>query len=210
MRTVLRFLCAAAILLIPLTGCDNYSLLENYDRTGGLSLTSSSASVESNGTIRLYAAGGTEPYTWMLVDNELAYIDPLNRLGAISNSEYTAGNSIGSISVRLRDSAGNTENAIITVIPPSPTDLAVSTNWPHSKLTLNWTFTNPDQINGFTIFRSKDGGPFVEVTTIGSNIRSYDDTDLSYATPYTYYLQAVNGAYRSRPTAQIQRTTPNW
>lgn len=207
MRTVLCFLCAAAALLIPLTGCDNYSLLENYDRTGGLSLTSSSASVESDGTIRLYAAGGTEPYTWMLVENELAYIDPLNRLGAISNSEYTAGNSIGSISVRLRDSAGNTENAIITVIPPSPPDLSVSTYFLHNRLTLNWTFTCPDQINGFTIFRSKDGEPFVEVTTTGSGISTYIDTGLSAHTPYTYYLQAVNGAYRSRPTAQIQGTT---
>jgi len=206
MRKQVLFLISVAGLLVTLSGCDNYSLLDGFDRTGGLSLAAASSSLEQGGSTDLYAAGGKPPYSWMLVEKDLAYLDAGNRLGSIAGSSYTAGNSIGTIAVLIRDNAGNTAEAVITVLPPPPTGLTVDPSGAN-KLVLNWAFANPGHISGFVVYRALVGTPFVEVTTLGSGITTYLDTGLTPNTTYSYYLQAVNGTYRSRPSGQDTDTT---
>lgn len=80
-----------------------------------------------------------------------------------------------------------------TPTPPSaPTELsatAVST----SQIDLAWTDTSDDE-SGFVIDRSGDGVSYASVITVGAEVTSYSDTDLTPNTQNWYQVAAVNDA----------------
>ncbi len=77
-NAAMRYILIFFLFLVTLSGCDNYSLLDGFNRTGGLSLAAASPSLEQGGSTDLYAAGGQPPYSWMLVEKDLVYLDAGN------------------------------------------------------------------------------------------------------------------------------------
>ncbi len=62
-----------------------------------------------------------------------------------------------------------------------------------SQLFLRWQDTSSNE-SAFLIERSRDGAPFVPVTTVGANVTSFIDTGLDSATWYFYRVSSMNGA----------------
>jgi len=142
----------------------------------------------------------------MVLKGDQYYTDPANEIGSISADNYTAGNSIGTVTVRLRDNAGTIKEAVITVIPPAPTGITVVPAGANT-LKITWLFIYFDQITNFKIFRSSGGAAYVEISTQANNKREYLNSGLSAATEYTYYLQTVAGTFLSLSTIPTTATT---
>ncbi len=208
MRARPSCIAAACIALVLLAGCDSFSLIESFSTE--LTLDVASSTLQQGATTLLYPAGGTEPYTWMILKGDQFYTDTVNETGTITDNKYTAGDSIGTVTVRLRDSAGKTQEKVITIIPPAP---GLSTPIPagNQKLSFTWTFPNAERISKFKIFRSSGGSPFTEIVNLPNSATGFTDENplLSTATTYTYYIIAIAGTYESLPSAQKSEKTNN-
>ncbi len=65
-----------------------------------------------------------------------------------------------------------------------------------SYISLSWNYSK--NVNGYKVYRSKNGGSYELVTTLGSSASSYDDYNISYGETYEYTVCAyvtINGAY---------------
>jgi len=66
-----------------------------------------------------------------------------------------------------------------------------------SQINLSWT-DNSSNEQGFRIERAPGGTTnFVEITTVGANVSTYQNTSLSSSTSYTYRVRAYNGSSNS-------------
>ena len=84
----------------------------------------------------------------------------------------------------------------VLTAPVAPSNVAVgqSSVNPQSQLTVNWQ-DNSSNETGFEIFRSLDRGKtFSQVATVGPNVITWQDTGLTPATAYYYYVEAYNAA----------------
>jgi len=214
MRARPSLIAAACIALVLLAGCDSYSLLDSFtiaeppaaepepEPTTPVELTlniESSNPLQPGDSIQLYPAGGTVPYTWELSGlPEGFYPDTYtdNITGTITDNKYTAGHSIGKITVRLRDIAGKTQEKVITVIPPTPVLSAIAPLG-SKVLKFYWTFPNNDLIDNFQIWRSSGGSTFTKIAEPLKNERYFENTGLTTGTMYTYYIIAIKGTYES-------------
>src|SRR5262249_38952813 len=98
----------------------------------------------------------------------------------------------------------NEQSAITTL--NSPTSLNATTV-SSSQISLTWT-DNSSSESGFKIERSPvDNSHYTEVATVGANIASYSDTDLSQNTKYYYRVRAYNAVATSGYTAEKSATT---
>lgn len=97
-------------------------------------------------------------------------------------------------------------SAIITYTPlNAPANLTVAPSG-ISKVDLTWTDTSTIE-DGFKVERSKDGGPFMGLSTLAANTQSYSDTNLQ-AGNYIYRVKAFNsGGYSAYATSAT--VTPN-
>jgi hypothetical protein len=91
----------------------------------------------------------------------------------------------------------NTASAttLAAVTPPAAPSNLRATAFSKSQINLTWT-DNASNQNGFEIERCKGSKctNFARVATVGSNVTSYSDTDLSKNTTYRYRARAYNGA----------------
>src|SRR5262249_45206734 len=78
----------------------------------------------------------------------------------------------------------------VTTTPTAPTGLNAST-LSSSQIELHWT-DNSTTETGFEIERSTDGVAFSPLFTVGANINSYTDTDLTSGATYFYRVRASN------------------
>jgi YVTN family beta-propeller protein len=90
-------------------------------------------------------------------------------------------------------------------VPKAPTDLVGTTVSPF-ELNLSWT-DNSDDEYGFKIERKRYGGIYAQVATVGANVTSYNDTELSSYITYYYRIRAYNDAGNSDYSNQVAATT---
>ena len=94
----------------------------------------------------------------------------------------------------------------LDAIPTAPSGLtatAVST----SQINISWT-DNSSNETGFKIERKiGSGGTYAEITTVGANVASYNDTGLSGATTYYYRVRATNAIGDSSYSNEANATT---
>ena len=76
--------------------------------------------------------------------------------------------------------------------PAAPSSLSATTV-SGVQINLSWT-DNSNNETGFKIERSADGVAFSQIATVGANVTSYANSDLSSATPYHYRVRASNGS----------------
>lgn len=94
-------------------------------------------------------------------------------------------------------------------VPSAPSNLtanAVST----SQINLAWTDSANNE-TGFRIERSLNGSSFTEITTVGANVSSFNNTGLAASTNYFYRVRATNSggnsAYSNTASATTQTAT---
>jgi fibronectin type 3 domain-containing protein len=82
--------------------------------------------------------------------------------------------------------------ASIALAPFAPTNLTVAVA-PGAELDLSWT-DNANNETAYEVFRSTNGGPFVQISQLAANTVFYADTDVTSGASYSYYVTAVNSA----------------
>lgn len=111
------------VFLLIAAGCDSFSLLDQFQKglDNGLGLSMEKSSVKPGEVSALYPSGGTAPYTFAVIADSL-YDDGVHATdtGTIANQNYTAGNSIGTVKVRVTDSTGKSAESVITILPWGP------------------------------------------------------------------------------------------
>jgi hypothetical protein len=75
-------------------------------------------------------------------------------------------------------------------VPDAPTNLSLLLNTPTS-VTLSWTDKSTNE-TGFKIEKKIDGGNFTTFATVGANVTSFKESNLSTNSSYTYRVYAYN------------------
>lgn len=94
----------------------------------------------------------------------------------------------------------------IPLAPPAPTNLT-ATAISSTRIDLDWQDNSGDEL-GFRINRSLDGSNFTEVATVGANVTTFSDNNLSPATAFFYQVFAFNNFGNSDPSNIAADTTP--
>ncbi|MDQ3259012.1 MAG: fibronectin type III domain-containing protein, partial [Acidobacteriota bacterium] len=96
--------------------------------------------------------------------------------------------------------------SVIPAPPSAPTGLT-ATAASASQINLSWTDNSNDE-TGFKIERKQGaGGSYAEVTTVGANVTTYNDTGLSATTQYYYRVRAHNAGVNSNYSNEVNATT---
>ncbi|NDD63326.1 MAG: hypothetical protein EBZ36_05020, partial [Acidobacteria bacterium] len=125
--------------------------------------------------------------------------------GLTSNTRYyyqvIAYNSVG-------DSAPTNEASATTLVAPTaPTNLT-ATVVSSTQIDLGWT-DNSNNETGFRIQRRLGTNPlWVEIATVGANVRTYQNTGLTPGQTYIYRVVAYTSVSDSAPTNEVSATTP--
>jgi len=89
--------------------------------------------------------------------------------------------------------------------PTSPSNL-IATAISSSQINLSWQ-DNSNNETGFKIERKIAGGSYSQITTVGANVTSYQNTGLSPNTTYYYRVRAYNDAGNSAYSNEAYATT---
>ena len=77
--------------------------------------------------------------------------------------------------------------------PATPTNLRVTNTGNATSVTIGWNYTsNGAPLTGFQVWRSDNGGAFVQIATVGSTTRSFTNTGLTRGHLYVYEVRAYN------------------
>jgi len=90
--------------------------------------------------------------------------------------------------------------------PPTPPSGLSATATSSSSIDLAWTDNSQDE-DGFDIERSTDGSSFTLLTSLGTNVIEYTDTELTASTTYWYRVSAYNSNGNSAYTNIANATT---
>lgn len=128
----------------------------------------------------------------ILEENITTYTDSNVSVNTIYNYVVLSYNSAGSTWLNGNDAdyISATTEGVITK-PNAPLNMW-GTALSSSSIKLNWT-DNSDNETGFYLYRW-DGTSWIGIKTLGANITTYTDTNLSAATTYYYTIQSYNSA----------------
>jgi FtsP/CotA-like multicopper oxidase with cupredoxin domain len=123
---------------------------------------------------------------------------PAANVTSYTDTTVTPGSSY-SYQVAAQNGSGTSAYAVsatvaVPAIPAAPTNLA-ATLQAGPQVALSWS-DNSNNETGFVIQRSFNGGAFVNLTTVGANVRSYTDRP-AITGSYTYQVAAANGVVLS-------------
>ncbi len=98
---------------------------------------------------------------------------------------------------------------VVPTIPLAPTPPAnlTATAINSTRIDLGWEDNSGDEI-GFRIHRSLDGSSFTEIASVGANVTTFTDNNLSPATTFFYRVFAFNNFGNSDPSNIAGATTP--
>lgn len=94
----------------------------------------------------------------------------------------------------------------IPLAPAAPTNLT-ATAINSTRIDLAWQDNSGDEI-GFRINRSLDGTTFTEIASVGANVTTFSDNNLTPATAFFYQVFAFNNFGNSDPSNIAAATTP--
>jgi hypothetical protein len=100
----------------------------------------------------------------------------------------------------------------LTVVPTIPLAPAAPANLTatainSTRIDLAWEDNSGDEI-GFRVNRSLDGSDFTEIASVGANVTSFSDNNLSPDTTFFYQVLAFNNFGNSSPSNVAAATTP--
>ena len=92
-------------------------------------------------------------------------------------------------------------------VPAAPSSLAIQSA-AYNKIVVGWA-DNSSNENGFRVERSSDGVSYSEVATLGADVRSFSDSNVSARTAYYYRVRAYNSSGTSAYSNTTSVTTPD-
>jgi transcriptional regulator CtsR len=111
--------------------------------------------------------------------------------------------------VRAYNSTGNSaysnQVSTTTSTPDAPSDLSAET-LSYTQIELSWE-DNSNNETGFKIERKKEGGSFSQIGTVGADVTTYKDYDLTANTTYFYRVRAYNSIGNSAYCAEVNAVT---
>lgn len=113
---------------------------------------------------------------------------------------YFGGGASDSLTVSTASLAAPTDPgaAVDTCTPGDSVDVEVT-----------WTASASDAADGYAILRSDGGGPSTVVGTVtGRSSTSFVDTGVTFATSYTYTVEATRASWTSDESSAADITTP--
>jgi hypothetical protein len=194
----------ALLLAFILAGCDKFNLRDQFKL---VDLKAEKSAVSPGETCILYPEGGIPPYSLAIdSENSSLYSDGVHSTnpGAITDATYTAGDSIGIVTILLTDSAGHTAQARVSVLPWEPQDVTAygcGVAGGSKTVVLSWTYTSPGNISGFRIERLQTGDSFEAIGSPAALDRTYTDS-AAYSHPNTYRVYATAGDDYQSPYAE--------
>lgn len=105
------------------------------------------------------------------------------------------------------DSMSSEEVVGRVVLAPSTPGNVSASPLSSRRVRISWTEASQD-VSGFVIERSINGGAFVELISVGSSARSHDDTGLTPGVTYAYRVRAFNAVGSSPNSTDVSATTP--
>lgn len=167
--------------------------------TGGpLSISPSVVSVSENGSVLFSGSGGTPPYTFSIRPDQppgAGSLDP------VINGLYNAINApVGNDAAVIRLSEKDVENgdkaeAVVTIVPAAPTNLAADGVSPGDNTTIRLTWKDNSSYESAYSLERKDGvyGVFSALVSLPPDTEMFEDTGLSPVELYIYRIRAETG-----------------
>jgi hypothetical protein len=200
----LEYLIIIAFILL-FDACDQFSLSDVFRDNGDLSLSLQRNVVQQSESIALYPAGGTGPYSYavMEMENDLSYVGDTASEVSCETNIFTAGNSIGKVTIRLLDAGGKSIDSFVIIRPPAVQSFAVNGVVITNEIEVRWIYTNNEMIDSFRIERSIGGSPFITIASPVSGFMYFKDSGLNPNFTYTYKIYAVSGEFLSKASPPL-------
>lgn len=204
-RYVSIFICIIFLLFMN-AGCDSFSLPDQFSKD--LLLILEKNTVKPGEQSELFPQGGIEPYSLEVIVDNLHDAGYATDPGSITGLIYTAGNSIGTVNIRLTDDLDNSYRAQITILPWQPQNFSADGSFGGpTDVELNWAYDAPGYIGGFRIMRSSAVEAFVKIADLDNDIREATD-DAASPQENIYRLYAVAGEFLSAYAERSAKGNP--
>ncbi|MFT4847488.1 MAG: putative esterase [Sediminicola sp.] len=157
---------------------------------------------------------GTTVYT---IGTTSASVNAQNNRNSSANINGVKPNASGEVYVVMSKAAGSPAGYLngfsmssvygADEVPAPPRSLKAALSG--SSVALTW-IDAPYNEDGFNIYRSEtSSGPYTQIGTVGADIESYSDGNISEGVTYYYVVSAYNGVGESAYSAEYSFTAPN-
>ena len=181
-----------ALIILILTACQEFSVMGafrlNTSSTEALTLDLERTRLPQWGLMTLTPTGGTPPYKYSVVENDLFYLADWSSIGEFADNTFTAHAAVGRVDIVLQDSAGRSVRKELIIRPPAPSNLSIE---PPSgnDIVINWDFSADleDMMSVFILTRKIEGVTETTEIEITKTQRTYTDSGVAEGN-YTYEI----------------------
>ncbi len=181
-----------ALIILILTACQEFSVMGafrlNTSSTEALTLDLERTRLPQWGSMTLTPTGGTPPYKYSVVENDLFYMADWSSIGEFADNTFTAHAAVGRVDIVLQDSAGRSVRKELIIRPPAPSNLSIE---PPSgnDIVINWDFSADleDMMSVFILTRKIEGVTETTEIEITKTQRTYTDSGVAEGN-YTYEI----------------------